>query len=65
MKVLFHGIEMESGHQLVWICGDPVYGQSYLLRTTKQEVEVRITPKGSIRLGEVKKAGRITAKGYQ
>ena len=62
MEILKHGVFFDSGLEIVSLCGDDKYGHWYLLKGKRDEVELRVTKSGLLRVGEIRRAGPITAR---
>ena len=60
-----YGVTFHDGTQIVSLYETPEAGWSFLVRGKRQEVEIRVTPYGFLRVGNVQKAGQITAKGVE
>jgi len=57
-----HGVSF-GYFELIALFGDERCGQTWLLKAAKQEVAIRITPSGLLRVGRPKKASGISARG--
>ncbi len=58
-----YGVEFHNGTQVVSLFETPTGGWSFLVRAKRQEVEMRVTPSGLVRVGRPRPAGRVTADG--
>ena len=65
MKLERYGVTFHDGTQVVSLFETPDGGWVFLVRGKRQEVEMRATPSGLLRVGKVKKAGRVTAEGVK
>jgi hypothetical protein len=59
-----YGVTFADGTQIVSLHGDEK-GWWFIVRGKRQEVEMRATPSGLLRIGKVRKSGRITAQGVK
>lgn len=50
-----YGVRFSDGTEIVNLYGDERFGYAWLIRGLREQVEVRVTPKGFIRIGEPKK----------
>lgn len=58
-----YGVTFADGTQIVSLHGDEKGGWWFLVRGKRQEIEMRVTPSGLVRVGKVRRSGRITADG--
>lgn len=67
MKFLRYGVMEEdpAGYEIVYIADDEKYGRWLLFRAAKQEIEIRVTRSGLLRVSQPRKAGKIRAEGYR
>lgn len=60
-----YGIEFQDGTQLVSLSSDDKHGWWFTVRGKRQEIEVRVTPSGLLRVSKPRKSGIVTADGPQ
>ena len=65
MTIERYGVTFHDGTQIVSLMETPDGGWSFLVRGKRQEVEMRATPSGLLRVGRVKPAGRTTSEGWK
>jgi hypothetical protein len=58
-----YGVEFHNGTQIVSLFGTDDGDWTFLVRAKRQEIEIRTTPAGYLRVGKVRKVGPITADG--
>lgn len=63
MEIHKYGVIFEGGLEIASLWSDERHGHGYLIKGKRQEVEVRVTKSGLLRIGNVRKAGPITCKG--
>ena len=63
MNVNRYGATFHNGTQVVSLIETPKDGWIFLVRAKRQEIEVRVTPSGLIRVSQPRCAGPITADG--
>lgn len=59
-----HGVTLGDLADIVFLAGEPKLGQWLLFRGARQEVEIRITPSGQLRIGKVRRSGGWRATGW-
>lgn len=64
MELKRYGVKFHDGTEIVSLFKTPSGGWSFLVRAKRQEVEMRVTPSGLLRVGTVRKAGKLTAAGF-
>lgn len=62
-----HGIEEETSppFELVYLFDDAKAGRTVLFRAAAQQIEIRVTPTGRLRVSCPRKAGSLRAKGFE
>lgn len=66
MKPEKYGVTFEDhGIEIVSLSADQRWGWWFLVRGKRQEVEIRVTPSGLLRVGNVKPAGPIRSTGVE
>ena len=62
-----HGVSVvsEPPFDVVLLAGELSWGRSILIRGAKQQVEIRITPRGLLRVGKRQRSGGLRASGIE